>query len=102
MLLPAVLGDVLLAKNETQAVENHRKPHQSDWIQKELRFSVIRCVPVLWIQINNADCNALPIKPSDKPHLCYDSSEFDDNARLSVIADEIMDKLFEIIDKYLK
>lgn len=69
----------------------------SDWIQKELRFSVIRCVPVLWIQINNADCNALPIKPSDKPHLCYDSSEFDDNARLSVIVDEIMDKLFEII-----
>ena len=35
MLLQAVLGDVLLAKNETQAVEKHRKPHQSDWIQKE-------------------------------------------------------------------
>lgn len=69
----------------------------SDWIQKELRFAVIREVPILWIKIDNADCNALKIKPSDKPHLCYNSSEFDNKARLSDIVDEIMNTLFEII-----
>jgi hypothetical protein len=58
---------------------------------------LIRGIPVLWIQIDNADYDKLAVKPSDKPHLSYASSDFDDKAKLSVIVDEIMDKLFEII-----
>lgn len=58
---------------------------------------MIRGIPVLWIQIDNADYDKLAVKPSDKPHLSYASSDFDDKAKLSVIVDEIMDKLFEII-----
>lgn len=73
------------------------KSIDSKWIQKELRFALIRGIPVLWIQIDNADYDKLAVKPSDKPHLSYASSDFDDKAKLSVIVDEIMDKLFEII-----
>lgn len=73
------------------------KSIDSKWIQKELRFALIRGIPVLWIQIDNADYDKLAVKPSDKPHLSYASSDFDDKAKLSVIIDEIMDKLFEII-----
>lgn len=58
---------------------------------------MIRGIPVLWIQIDNADYDKLAVKPSDKPHLSYASSDFDDKAKLSVIVDEIMDKLFGII-----
>ncbi|UKI16599.1 MAG: toll/interleukin-1 receptor domain-containing protein [Ruminococcus sp.] len=73
------------------------KSIDSKWIQKELRFTLIRGIPVLWIQIDNADYDKLAVKPLDKPHLSYASSDFDDKAKLSVIVDEIMDKLFEII-----
>mgnify|MGYP003368386289 FL=1 len=58
---------------------------------------MIRGIPVLWIQIDNADYDKLAVKPSDKPHLSYASFDFDDKAKLSVIVNEIMDKLFEII-----
>lgn len=49
---------------------------ESDWILKELRFALLRQIPVLWVQIDNADVNILKIKPSDQPHLKYTTEDF--------------------------
>lgn len=73
------------------------KSAESKWIQKELRFAVLRNIPVLWVLIDNADVNKLKIIPSEKPHLSYNSFEFNDSKRLTKIADEIMCKTFDLI-----
>lgn len=70
---------------------------ESEWIQKELRFAILRNIPVLWVQIDNADINKLKVVPSEKPHLSYGLNEFKDIKRLTKIADEIMDRTFDLI-----
>lgn len=70
---------------------------ESKWIQKELRFAILRNIPVLWVQIDNADIHKLKVVPSEKPHLSYGLDEFKDSKRLTEIADEIMDRTFELI-----
>lgn len=70
---------------------------ESEWIQKELRFAVLRNIPVLWVQIDNADIRKLKVVPSERPHLSYGSDEFKDVKRLSEITDEIMDRTFDLI-----
>lgn len=70
---------------------------ESEWIQKELRFAILRNIPVLWVQIDNADINKLKVVPSEKPHLSYGLSEFKDNKRVTEIAAEIMDRTFDLI-----
>jgi hypothetical protein len=70
---------------------------KSDWILKELRFAMLRNIPILWIQIDDADINNLKIKPSDKPHLKYGAEDFSDNEKLTVIVDNILEKAFELI-----
>ncbi len=69
---------------------------ESEWIQKELRFAIIRNIPILWVRIDNADINKLKIVPSEKPHLNYSSDDFN-NDKLSKIADEIINKAFELL-----
>lgn len=49
---------------------------ESDWIIKELRFALLRQIPVLWVQIDNADIGTLTVKPSDRPHLKYRTEDF--------------------------
>lgn len=73
------------------------KSAESKWIQKELRFAILRNIPVLWVQIDNADIYKLKVVPSEKPHLSYGLDEFKDSKRLTEIADEIMDRTFELI-----
>ena len=70
---------------------------ESDWILKELRFAVLRNIPILWIQIGNADIEKLKIKPSEKPHLQYDLECFENDHTLTKIVDEILQKAFELI-----
>ncbi len=70
---------------------------ESEWIQKELRFAILRNIPVLWVQIDNADINKLKVVPSEKPHLSYGLGEFKDNKRVTEIAAEIMDRTFDLI-----
>ncbi len=69
---------------------------KSDWILKELRFALLRNIPILWVQIDDADINSLKIKPSDAPHLKYDTEDFNNN-EITVIVDEILEKSFELI-----
>lgn len=70
---------------------------ESDWIIKELCFAVLRHIPVLWVQIDNADIDKLRIKPSEKPHLQYKSDDFDDDSAVVKIVDRILQKSFELI-----
>lgn len=70
---------------------------KSDWILKELRFALLRNIPILWVQIDGADIGSLKIKPSEEPHLKYSTEDFEDNERLNVIVDRILEKAFELI-----
>ena len=73
------------------------KAAESEWILKELLFAMLRCIPVLWIQIDDADEKKLKIKPSEKPHLQYKSENFIEEKDLIEIADEILDRSFKLI-----
>lgn len=73
------------------------KSGKSDWILKELRFALLRQIPILWVQIDDADINILKIKPSDKPHLKYRIENFYEEGKLAIIVDEILQKAFELI-----
>ena len=70
---------------------------ESEWIQKELRFAILRNIPVLWVQIDNADIDKLKVVPSENPHLSYGLGEFNDNKRVTEIAAEIMERTFDLI-----
>lgn len=54
-------------------------------------------IPIIWIQIDNADINTLSIKPGDKPHFSYNSQDFDDESKLTKIVDDILKISFELI-----
>lgn len=70
---------------------------ESDWILKELRFALLRNIPILWVQINDPDIDALKLKPSDKPHLKYQLEDFEKEESIVHIVDEILQKAFELI-----
>lgn len=70
---------------------------ESDWILKELRFAVLRNIPILWIRIGDADISKLKIKPSEKPHLQYALEDFENDSELAKIVDEILHKAFDLI-----
>mgnify|MGYP003270701335 FL=1 len=70
---------------------------ESDWILKELRFALLRNIPILWVQINDPDIDALKLKPSDKPHLQYQLEDFEKEESIVHIVDEILQKAFELI-----
>ena len=70
---------------------------ESDWILKELRFAMLRQIPVLWVQIDDADIKQLKVKPSDNPHLKYKSEDFENEEKFTQIVDEILQVAFELI-----
>lgn len=70
---------------------------ESDWILKELRFALLRNIPILWVQINDPDIDELKLKPSDKPHLKYQLEDFEKEESIVHIVDEILQKAFELI-----
>lgn len=74
-----------------------QKAAESEWVLKELLFAMLRCIPILWIQIDDADEKKLKIKPSEKPHLKYKSEKFKEEKDLIQITDEILDKSFRLI-----
>ena len=83
-------SDVFVFIHTTQSVD-------SEWVVKELRFALLRQIPILWIQIDEADIKKLKIKPSDAPHLKYRTEDFYDDEKLTKIVDEILQKSFELI-----
>lgn len=89
--------DIAMAKSDAFIFIHTEKSSESDWIQKELRYALLRNIPILWIQIDNADISKLKILPTEKPHLKYNSSAFSDEEGLSKITDEIVQTVFEMI-----
>lgn len=73
------------------------KSGESDWILKELRFALLRQIPILWVQIDDADIDILKLKPSDEPHLKYKTEEFNNDEQLTIIVDTILQMAFELI-----
>lgn len=89
--------DKAMSKSDAFIFIHTPKSAESKWIQKELRFAILRNIPVLWVQIDNANIDKLKIIPSEKPRLSYNSGEFNDCKKLTEIADEIMGKTFDLI-----
>lgn len=89
--------DEALKNTEVFVFIHTNKSAESEWILKELCFALLRNIPILWIQIDNADIKHLKIHPSEKPHLQYKSEDFKDGDLLIKIVDEILQKSFELI-----
>lgn len=73
------------------------KSAESVWIQKELKYALLKSIPVVWIRIENADISKLRIKPAENPNLEYHFSDFESEERLVKITDEILQTVFEAI-----
>lgn len=84
------LSDVLIFLQTEQAKD-------SSYIMKELCYALVNDIPILWIQVDNAQYKELPIHPGEAPLLSYKSEEFDWPERLEEIVDEIEEKCFQLI-----
>lgn len=89
--------DSALSKSDAFIFIHTEEASESDWIQKELKFAVTRNIPILWVQIDNANIEKLKIKPTEKPHLKYKSLEFNDKYSLINISEQILQKVFKLI-----
>lgn len=89
--------DKAMEKSDVFVFIHTPKSGESDWIRKELRFALLRHIPILWVQIDDADIDALRDKPSDEPHFKYRTEDFEDEQKLTKIIDEILQKAFELI-----
>lgn len=69
----------------------------SSYIMKELCYTLLNDIPVLWIQIDNASYKKMEIRPGQGPVLSYQSEEFESPDRLEEIVDEVEDKCFQLI-----
>mgnify|MGYP003291125244 CR=1 FL=1 len=70
---------------------------ESEYIMKELCYAQINDIPILWIQIDDAPYDKLPIRPGDKPLLKYNTDDFMNEERLIEITDEIEEMCFKLI-----
>lgn len=73
------------------------KSKESPYIEKELCCAFVYNIPVLWVQIDSASYEELPIRPGEKPVLSYSSSQFDSGEQLEQIANEVEEKCFRLI-----
>ena len=89
--------DKNLALSDVLIFLQTEKAHKSLYIMKELCYALINNIPILWIQIDNADSAQMAIHPGENPVLHYMSKEFDCRERLVEIADEIEEKCFQLI-----
>lgn len=69
----------------------------SDWILKEILYALLNNIPILWVKIGNPDIKGLKYMPSEKPHLEYLEDNFCNQDKLNEIADQILDKSYEIL-----
>ncbi|MBU5478277.1 TIR domain-containing protein [Eubacterium sp. MSJ-13] len=91
-----VIDDVM-EKSDIFVFIHTPKAAESEWILKELRFAMLRNIPILWVQVDNADVNGLRIKPSEKPHLKCESNDFKDEQKLTDIVEKILEEAFKLI-----
>lgn len=70
---------------------------ESGWILKELRYALLRQIPILWIQIDNAEIGKLGVVPSEKPHMVLGKEDFSSENKIVEIVDDILQKSFDLI-----
>lgn len=83
-------SDVLIFLQTEQAKD-------SNYLLKELCFAMVNDIPILWIQIDNAQNDDMRIKINEQPQLRYRTSDFDDPDKLEDIANEIEEQCFKLI-----
>lgn len=69
----------------------------SDWVLKEILYALINNIPILWVKIGNPNIKSLKYMPSEKPHLEYPEEDFSNPETLNEIADQILDKSYELL-----
>lgn len=89
--------DEALARSDMFIFIHTEKSSESKWIQKELRYAMLRNIPILWVRIDDADISKLSITPTENPHLCCSSVDFDNDITLSTIVEEILQKAFDLM-----
>lgn len=88
--------DKYLCKSDVMIFLHTEKSSESEWIKKELSYAIVNNIPILWVNIDDANSNNLIIKPTDKPHIKCFSLDFEDETKLTNLADEIIHKSFEL------
>lgn len=89
--------DEAMSKSDAFIFIHTKASAESQWIMKELRYAILRNIPIVWVNIDNADVNDLKLKPTEKPHLQYELNAFDKEEYINKIADEILQKAYELI-----
>ena len=67
------------------------------WIEKELYYAVVRRLPIIWVSVDNAHENNKGFVPSEKPQFILNSTDFENEEKITKIADAILDKAFEMM-----
>lgn len=94
-VIKSALGrsDVLIFLHTPQSAK-------SEWIEKELRFALLNNIPIIWIQIDDANIDTLPVKPGDKPNISCNSEDFNKEDKLTKIIDDILSQSFHLVMEY--
>ena len=69
----------------------------SEWVQKEVLYALMNGIPILWIRIDQANIEALRVRPSENPHIECESKDFDDEKKLDGYVDHIEDICFKLV-----
>jgi SLOG-like protein/TIR domain-containing protein len=88
--------DKALSKSDVMIFLHTEKSAESEWIKKELIYAVVNNIPILWVNIDDADITKLIIKPTDKPHIRCFSKDFENRSNLVEIVDNILHTSFEL------
>lgn len=82
--------DVAMSKSDAFIFLHTEESAKSKWVQKEIMYAMLRHIPIIWIQIDNAKPSDLKFRPSENPILKYTSSDLKNERKLLKIVDEIM------------
>ena len=89
--------DSALAVSDALVFLHTPKSVDSEWIQKEVLYALMNGIPILWIRIDQADIEALRVRPSENPHMECESKDFEDEAKLEEYVDRIEDICFKLV-----
>lgn len=89
--------DSALSQSDVLIFIHTEKSSESDWIKKELIYTILNNIPIIWLRIDKADISRLQFKPSDNPHIECKSEDFNDQSKLTKIIDNVLQKSFELI-----
>lgn len=88
--------DQALSNSDVMIFLHTEKSAESEWIKKELIYAVVNNIPILWVNIDDADIAKLVIKPTDEPHIRCCSKDFENRSKLVELVDNILHTSFEL------